>query len=171
MPVTHENRIQNAINVFEEANGRMVRLLEGLSDDAARRAPGDGKWNAAQVGYHVAVTNELFAGILSGGVPLTKPAPDGFVENPAVFQSIPESLQTLPPLEPPAAAARDEAIAKLRSAQAALVAAMKALPPARATSEILQLPFGTINMYQAAEFTGAHVHRHLDQINRCTAGA
>lgn len=171
MPVPHEKRIQNAISRFEEANARMVRLLEALSDEAARRAPGDGKWNAAQVGYHVAVTNELFAGILSGTVPLAKPAPAGFEENSGVFQGIPEKIQTVPPLEPPTSAARAEAIAKLRAAQAALVAAMKALPPDRAEAQVMQLPFGTINMYQAAEFTGAHVDRHLQQMQRAGAVA
>jgi len=170
MAATHEHRIQSAVNVFEEANARMVRLLEGLSDDAAGRAPLPGAWNPAQVGFHVAVTNELFAGILSGALPLAKPAPTGFMENPSVFASIPEKLKTLPPLEPPAGAARAEAIAKLQAAQAAVVAAMKALPPARAAGQVMDLPFGTVTMYQAAEFTGAHVRRHLDQIHRCTAG-
>jgi hypothetical protein len=47
---------------------------------------------------------------------------------------------------------------------------MKGLPPARAAAEVMDLPFGTITMYQAAEFTGAHVTRHIEQIRRCTSG-
>ena len=170
MAVPHDTRIQSAVNAFEEANARMVQLLEGLSDDAARRAPGDGGWNAAQVGHHVAVTNELFAGVLAGVVPLTKPAPAGFVENPNIFSAVPVRVETLPPLQPPSEAARAGAIARLRSSQTSLVSAMKALPRARAAAEIMELPFGTITMYQAAEFTGAHVARHIEQIRRCTSG-
>ena len=168
MAVPHETRIRSAVNAFEDANARMVQLLEGLSDDAARRAPADGKWTPAQVGVHVAITNELFAGILAGKVPLTRPAPQGFSENPDVFSTVPAKIETLPPLEPPSAAAREDAIKRLRSAQNALVAAMQQLPPTRATAEVMDLPFGTITMYQAAEFAGAHVQRHIDQIRRST---
>jgi len=170
MAVPHDTRIQSAVNTFEEANARMVKLLEALSDDAARRAPSDGGWNPAQVGHHVAITNELFAGILAGAVPLTKPAPSGFTENPGIFAGVPPRVQTLPPLQPPSEAARAGAIERLRASQTSLVSAMKALPADRAAAEVMDLPFGTITMYQAAEFTGAHVARHIEQIHRCTAG-
>jgi len=33
MAVPHDTRIQSAVNAFEEANARMVQLLEALSDD------------------------------------------------------------------------------------------------------------------------------------------
>jgi hypothetical protein len=91
MANSHETRIHNAVNAFEEANASMVRLLEALNDEAARRAPSDGGWNPAQVGYHVAITNELFAGILAGAVPMAKPAPAGFAENPNVFSNVPRA--------------------------------------------------------------------------------
>lgn len=171
MAVSHENRIHSAVNTFEEANARMVQLLEALSDEAARRAPAEGSWSPAQVALHVATTNDLFTGILSGTVPLAKPAPTGFTENPEVFTHLPPRVKTLPPLEPAAGAARAEAIARLTAAQAALVAAIRALPADRAAGQVMDLPFGTISMYQAAEFTGAHVKRHIEQIHRCAAGA
>ena len=169
MPAAHETRIQSAVNVFEEANARMVALLESLSDEAARHTPGDGAWSPAQVGCHVAITNELFAGILTGKVPMARTAPAGFTENPDVFTSLPKKVQTLPPLEPPSGAARAEAIERLRTAQRALVSAMESLSADRAGTQVMDLPFGTISMDQAAEFTGAHVSRHLDQIHRCAA--
>ena len=171
MPAPHETRIQSAVNMFEEANARMVALLESLSDEAARHTPGEGRWTPAQVGYHVAVTNELFAGILTGAVPMARTAPAGFSENTDVFSTIPAQIKTLPPLEPPAAAARAEAIERLRAAEQALVTAMKTLPVDRAATQVMDLPFGTITMYQAAEFTGAHVSRHLAQIHRTVAQA
>ena len=171
MAAPHETRIQSAVNRFEETNAKMVALLEALSDEAAKRAPSEGSWTPAQVGYHVAVTNELFAGILSGAVPFARQSPPGFSENPDVFASLPSQVRTLPPLEPPPAASRGEVIDKLKSAERALITAIKALPSDRAASQVMDLPFGTITMYQAAEFTGAHVVRHLDQIRRCTSGA
>jgi hypothetical protein len=169
MAAAHDTRIQSAVNVFEEANARMVALLESLSDEAARLSPDEGSWSPAQVGYHVAVTNELFAGILTGAVPMARTAPSGFTENPDIFGALPSRAKTLPPLEPPPAAARAEAIDRLRAAERALVSAMKALPADRASTQVMDLPFGTISMYQATEFAGAHVKRHVDQIHRCTA--
>jgi hypothetical protein len=171
MAAAHETRIQSAVNMFEEANARMVALLESLSDEAARHVPGEGRWSPAQVGCHVAVTNQLFAGILTGAVPMARTAPSGFTENPEVFSAIPPRVTTLPPLEPPAGAVRAEALERLRAAERALVAAMKTLPPDRAATQVMDLPFGTISMYQAAEFTGAHVSRHLAQIHRSVAQA
>jgi hypothetical protein len=171
MAAAHETRIQSAVNKFEEANARMVALLEALSDELARQAPAAGSWSPAQIGFHVAITTELFAGVLSGAVPMSKEAPSGFSENPEIFAGLPSRIKTLAPLEPPSAAARAEAIEKLRSSERALITAIKSLPPERAASQVMDLPFGTINMYQAAEFTGAHAARHLDQIRRCTADA
>jgi hypothetical protein len=169
MAAAHDTRIQSAVNMFEEANTRMVALLEALSDETARQPAAEGSWSPAQVGYHVAATSELMAGILTGAVPIARPAPSGFTENPDVFSTIPTKVQTLPPLEPPSAAARAEAIERLRATHGIVVGAMKALPPDRAASQVMDLPFGTITLYQAAEFTGAHVARHIDQIRRCTA--
>jgi hypothetical protein len=45
----------------------------------------------------------------------------------------------------------------------------RALSPESASGRVMQLSFGAITMYQAAEFAGAHIGRHLAQIHRCTA--
>lgn len=169
MPAPHDDRIRNAVSSFEEANNRLVRLLEGLNDEAAKKAPAGGGWNAAQVGYHVAMTNELFAGVLTGSVPFAQPAPSGFAENPDVFSAAPSKIETLPPLEPPAATTRQEAVAKLRSAQPVTVGAVKGLTPERATGHIMQLSFGAITLYQAAEFLAPHTTRHIAQVERATS--
>ncbi|HYT67975.1 MAG TPA: DinB family protein [Vicinamibacterales bacterium] len=92
MPRSHDDRIRNAINGFEAATARIVRLLEGLNEEAAKRAAEDGGWTPAQVGVHVAMTNELFAGVFSGAVPMAQPAPAGFAENPNVFSSVPSKM-------------------------------------------------------------------------------
>jgi len=169
MPAPHDDRIRNAVSSFEEANNRLIRLLEGLNDEAAKKAPAGSGWNAAQIGYHVAMTNELFADVLTGSVPFAQPAPSGFAENPDVFSAAPSKIETLPPLEPPAATTRQEAVAKLRSAQPVTVGAVKGLTPERATGHIMQLSFGAITLYQAAEFLAPHTTRHIAQVERATS--
>lgn len=169
MPAQHADRIHSAISSFEEANSRLIRMLEGLNDEAAKKVPSDGGWSAAQVGYHVAMTNELFAGVLAGSVPLAQPAPAGFAENPAIFSAVPSKVETAPPLQPPAGTTRQDAVSKLRSAQTVIVGAMKALTPERATGHIMELPFGLVTLYQAAEFMGPHTSRHIAQVQRVTA--
>ncbi len=49
MPAQHEDRIRNAVSSFEEANSRLVGMLEGLNDEAAKQAPKDGGGSVAQV--------------------------------------------------------------------------------------------------------------------------
>ena len=115
------------------------------------------------------MTNELFAGVLTGSVPFAQPAPSGFAENPDVFSAAPSKIETLPPLEPPAATTRQEAVAKLRSAQPVTVGAVKGLTPERATGHIMQLSFGAITLYQAAEFLAPHTTRHIAQVERATS--
>lgn len=171
MPAEHNDRIRNAVSSFEEANTRLVRMLEGLNDEAAKKAPKDGGWSAAQVGYHVAMTNELFAGILAGTVALSQPAPAGFAENAGVFSAVPAKIETAPPLQPPAGTTRQDAVAKLRSAQTVIVGAIRALTADRATGHIMQLPFGPVSLYQAAEFLGPHTTRHIAQVERVTASS
>lgn len=171
MPVPHDDRIRNAVSSFEESTNRMVTLLEGLNDEAARRSGPDGGWSPAQVGLHVAITNELFAGVLSGSVPMAQPAPAGFAENPGVFSGVPPRLKTPQPLEPPSiGVTRDIALDRLRAAHRATIGAMRSLDAQRASGHVMQLPFGAITLYQAAEFLAPHTERHIAQIHRCTAG-
>jgi hypothetical protein len=172
MAATHESRIRNAINNLKESTASIVTLLEGLGDDAARSEPQGGGWSPAQVGLHVAMTNELFAGILTGRVPMSKPAPAGFVEDPAVFSNAPSKIKTPDPLEPPTAGVtRTDAIARLQASQGTTISALKTLAPDRASGNVIELPIGRITLYQAAEFLGPHTTRHIAQIQRCLAGA
>lgn len=171
MATTHESRINNAINSLDAATASIVKVLEGLSGDAARTAPQGGGWSPAQVGLHVAMTNELFAGILTGAVPMSKPAPAGFAEDPDVFSKAPSKIKTPDPLEPPSAGVTSaNAVARLRSAQTTTLSALKTLAPDRASGYVIELPLGVITLYQAAEFLGPHTSRHIAQIQRCLAG-
>jgi len=172
MSTSHESRISNAISSLQAATASIVQVLEALTDEAARTAPQGGGWSPAQVGLHVAMTNDLFAEIITGGVPMSKPAPVGFSEDPDVFSKAPSKIKTPDPLEPPAAGVtRADAIARLRSAQMTAEGALKTLSPDRASGRVIELPLGVITLYQAAEYLGPHTSRHIAQIQRCLAGA
>jgi hypothetical protein len=144
-----------------------VAALEAMDDEsAARPAPGGG-WSAAQVAWHVAESNRLSAAVLSGALPGARRA-DGFVEDPALFARIPAKSETpIPALNPPAQVTRDDALTKLRWSAAPTLKAIETLTADRAANCTVKLPFGIMNLYQFAEFAGAHVGRHKKQLDRC----
>jgi len=96
MAQTHQNRIHASVSAFQSASDDMIAALERLSDEAAARVPEDGGWNPAQIGYHVAATNDFIAGVLTGTIPIAVPAPPDFVENPEVFKRVPARIETFP---------------------------------------------------------------------------
>ena len=118
---------------------------------------------------HLALSNELFAGILTGAVVMAQAVPDGFTEDSAVFSKVPTKITTFPSLEPPDGVTRAEAVERLRRANEQVVAAIEGLSDQRGGGHCVQLPFGTISLYQFADFTGAHMIRHTAQLERATA--
>jgi hypothetical protein len=147
----------------------MIAALERLNDAAAIHPPAGGGWTPAQIGYHVVMTNDFLAGILTGAIPRAVPAPPGFQENSSLFSGLPDRVTTFPALEPPAAATRAEAIAKLRESTAQTVKAIEGLTADRASGQVVEFPFGRISLYQLVEFIGGHVMRHHAQLQRATA--
>ena len=171
MSAPHSTRIQASATAFKTAAESFVSSLERLSDDSAAVQPKEGGWTPAQIGMHLALSNELFAGILSGAVPMAQPAPAEFAEDAQVFSRIPNKITTFPSLVPPDGVKRGEALDRLRRANAQLVAAIEGLQPDRAASQCVQLPFGTVSLYQFADFAGAHMLRHTAQLQRTLASA
>ena len=163
----HGDRIRNAVDTFRTASDAFVATLEAIDDDSASRPSPDGGWSPAQVGWHVAESNRLTAATLSGALPGARRS-DGFVEDPSVFTRIPAKAETpIPALIPPAGVTRDDALTKLRWSVAPTVKAMETLTPDRAGTYTVKFPFGVLNLYQLAEFAGAHVGRHQKQLERC----
>ena len=170
MAQSHQNRIHASVCAFQTASDALILALERMNDEAAARAPREGGWNAAQIGYHVAITNDYLAGILTGAVPRAIPTPDGFAENPEILKSVPSKVETFPQLEPPPTATRAEAIAKLQTSVGDTVKAIETLDPERATKYCVKFPMGHLSMYQMADFIGSHVLRHHHQLRRATTG-
>lgn len=161
----HPERVRSIINAFTDSQDQLLAELDARSDQHITRAPAAGGWSATQIGWHVGQTNEWIAAVLSGALPAAQPAPDGFREQAWGSMKIPEKIQTFPQLEPPAAVSRAEANAKIRNAMDQLVAALHSLSEEKAR-HVVNLPFGTLSLYQIGEFAAGHTERHIGQLKR-----
>lgn len=163
-PVSHIDRITAAVNAFRRANEAFITELDAISEP--ERAAEDGGWSPAQIAWHVAETNLYVAGLITGRVPGAKETP-GFSEDPAAFSKIPERVATpIPEVHPPPHVTREDAVGRLRASEPATVHALESLTAERGNTVTADFPFGTINLYQVAEFVGAHVTRHQAQLRR-----
>jgi hypothetical protein len=98
--------ILDRFNVEQRA---FVARLRDMPADAAEHAPGGDAWSAAQVAWHVALTNAWMAGVLLG------------------------DKHAKPSCTPPANATRDAALAKLRASGQQVSKAIASLSTERPT--------------------------------------
>jgi hypothetical protein len=165
----HDDRIRAIRTSFDQALDQLTAHLDALDDHAATKQPADG-WSAAQIGWHVALTNDFLSGVLGGGVPdMIVPKPEGFVEQLATMP-FPDRVKTFPALEPPADASRAEASARLRASGETFTRALASASPERCATSCVQMPFGAVfSLYELGEFMGAHIERHIGQFDRTLA--
>ncbi len=150
---------------FNAAQSLLTNKLRDLPPRTAEQSPDIDAWSAAQIGWHVAKTNEWMAAILTGSTPAAEPAPPNFAET-FHMKVIPDKLTTPPSLEPPAVVGRDSALERLRASGQHMSKAIAALSPQRGTGFVVTLPFGTLSLYELADFAAAHVARHVGQLER-----
>jgi hypothetical protein len=155
---------------FNAAHHSLVGRLRELPPETASQRPSGGAWSAAQIGCHVAMTNEWIAGVLSGSTPMAQPAPADFVES---FDStaMPSKLKTFSSLEPPAAVSCEAALERLRTSGHHMAKAIASLTPERGAGLCVTLPQGTLSLFELADFSTRHVMRHVAQLERTVAGA
>jgi hypothetical protein len=155
---------------FHAAHNALVGKLRELTPETAEHRPAADAWSAAQIGFHVATTNEWAACVLDGSMPMAQPAPAEFQEsfNP---KGTPSQIKTLPPLEPPSVVSSEVALEKLRASGHHLSKAIASLTAERGARYCVSLPFGTLSLFELADFTAAHVARHVGQIERTIAHA
>ena len=153
---------------FHAAHAALIGKLRELPPETAEHRPSPGGWSAAQIGFHVAATNEWIAGVLDGSTPMAQPAPAGFVER-FDAKAIPAQVKTYPTLEPPGVVSAEVALERLRASGHHLSKAIAALTAERGTGHCVTLPFGTLSLFELADFTAAHVVRHVGQIDRTIA--
>ena len=167
----HLSRVRHLREAFAAANEHLVSRLREADDEAAHRAV-DGRWSAAQVGWHVAAVSTRFAAVLAGDVPAAKPLPADFVERPwaEIQAAIPGRLEASPAAVPPPGVTRHDAIAALEASAVRMARALDTLTPERGAGIGVTSPVvGTINLYQVGNWAVSHVERHDPQVQRSLA--
>lgn len=155
---------------FNAAQNHLVAKLRDMLPSSAEERPDLDTWSAAQIGWHVALANDWIAGILTGATPMAEPAAPGFRET-LHSLNMPDKLKTFPSLEPPAVVGRDSALEKLRASGQHMSKAIASLTSERGSSYTVTLPFGTLSLFELADFAAGHVARHLGQVERAVARA
>jgi len=114
---------------YREAHDRLVARLRNAPEDAVHRAPADGGWSAAQIGWHVAAVDGQFADLVSGARPGAQPLAEGAAEKPwaAVVSGMPQRIEAGRRVQPPPDAQRDAVLAMLEESAAKLDAESRAL--------------------------------------------
>lgn len=169
MSESHSDRTARVRQAYREAHARLVKRLTDAPVEAVERAPADGSWSAAQIGWHVAAVDTSFAGLVSGEQPGATPLPDGVSETPwsEIVQGMPGKLHAGKRVQPPAGVRRDEVLAALDRAAAKLDSALAALEAGRAARYAVTHPaIGTITLGQFGDWATAHTIRHNAQAKR-----
>jgi hypothetical protein len=153
---------------FHAAHNALVGKLREMAPESAEHRPSADAWSAAQIGFHVATTNAWIAGVLDGSTPMAQPVPAGFSEsfNP---KAIPSRLKTFASLEPPGVVSAEVALERLRASGHHLSKAIASLTAERGKGECVTLPFGTLSLFELADFATAHAIRHVGQVERTVA--
>lgn len=163
--------------IFEHLDGtrqRLLRAVEGLTDEQQRFRPAPGRWSAAQLCEHLSIVEGNVTALLSKllgkaeesgalraeGAPFEPVSVEEFVERTrGVKIEAPERLR--PADSTPLA----DALAHLRDSREALSALRPRVE--RADGHALRFPhpaWGPLNLYQWLLFVAAHEARHLAQI-------
>jgi hypothetical protein len=155
---------------FHAAHNDLLWKLRDAVTDAEEGVAGGSGWSPAQIGCHVAMTNQWIAGVLSGQSPMAQPAPAGFSETFDASQ-MPARAQAPASLTPPAVIGMDAALERLRTSANDMSKAIASLTPERGSGYCVQLGRGMLSLFELADFAAAHVSRHAAQVDRAMGRA
>jgi uncharacterized damage-inducible protein DinB len=164
--IPHDERIAATVAAFEAAMDRFVARIEQTPDEVAERHPGEG-WTVAGITWHVAVTNEAFAGLVDGSIPLAKAPAADFAETPflEITAQVPDQLEAPEKFHPPDRISKADALARVRASRDRLVNALGAMSAERGLWTVKSI-LGQISVYQVGDWAIAHVIRHNAQVKR-----
>ena len=166
----HSDRVNHLVNCFREATGEITVALVRALEEAAQFCPPGGGWSATQIGYHVGLTNEWFAGAFSRtGVTLPFRGESDFDDHSWNLDAPPMGVEAPGLLQPPLRVTRHEAVERIRSSAKRLSPLLEQLTPEDGSEMCVQVPWATISLYQLAEWAGGHTLRHLGQMRRALA--
>lgn len=164
MSAGHDARVRGAVVLLESATDALLGFVDALPE-AVATGQLIGGWTPASHVWHVALTNDVFSGVLRGDGPIA--ATDGrsdFTDTQWTFASPPPAVAP-GILVPPADATPQTAAERLQDSVARLRPLIARLDPALGT-ETVQLPWGRITVYQMTEWSSGHTLKHLSQIGR-----
>ncbi len=154
---------------FNAAHTALLGKIRELPADVGEHHPSAEGWTPAQIGCHVALANEWTAGVLLGTTPLAQPAAAGFAER-FNAANVPWNTKTFP-LDPPNVISCDNTMERLRASGHHLSRAIASLTAERGAGFCVTLPWGTLSLFELAEYTVAHVSRHASQLDRALNGS
>ena len=145
--------------------GSDIETVDSLPDPAAVQ-PLRARWTPAGHASHIALTNDVFFGVLAGGGPLAAFAGQSeFPDDKWSMDAPPSGVVAPGILIPSPGVGRAAASAQLRASAARLKPAIEALDETRAEL-CVKLPWNVVSLYQMCEWAGGHTLRHLSQVNR-----
>jgi uncharacterized damage-inducible protein DinB len=165
---THAERIERMRRAYREAHDRLVSRLRSAPGDLVERPPAGGGWSAAQIGWHVATVDRMFAELVSGARP-SQPLPGDFRERAwaEVVAGIPQKLEASGGSLPPSEVTRDVALAALAASAQKLDAALEGLAEDRGSRlGVTHKAMGTVTLAQIGDWAVAHTIRHNAQAKR-----
>jgi hypothetical protein len=168
MQANHTQRVTAAATAFDAATAAFLVFLDRLPESVAqRRLPGG--WTPAGHAAHLALTNDVFHGVVKGGAGCSGPiAP---YEGTSDFADTTWNMDAPPPamappiLIPPVGIGRADAAALLRESAVRLRPALATLDPTLALY-CVRLPWAAVSVYQMCEWAAGHTVRHISQVNR-----
>ncbi|MEX2273069.1 MAG: DinB family protein [Vicinamibacterales bacterium] len=164
----HSHRMTSAGIALDAGTAALLSFVDQLSEDACHR-PLPGGWTPAGHVEHVALTNDVFLGVLKGGAGCSGPISP--YQGTSDYSDSTWSMDAPPPatappiLIPSAGIDRVAASAHLRSSSARLCAAIRDLDTELALY-CVRLPWAAVSVYQMCEWASGHTLRHITQINR-----
>jgi hypothetical protein len=154
------------ITSLKNSRESIREALAGITEEDARRSPGQGRWSALDCVEHVTIAEEVMLGRLKDGEPLAEPIylPEREARMAAGVSSRATRVQA-----PPAALPKGrfgsmaEALERFLAARARIIEFIEAAPNLRAV-QVTHPFFGPVSGYEFAVVAASHSLRHAAQI-------
>ena len=172
--MTDFNSVGEIFEHIDGTRGRLLRAVEGLSDERQGFRPAPERWSVAQLCEHLSIVEGNVAGLLDKVLSKAEASASARAEGAAfapvsigefVERSRGVKLEAPESVRPGDAPVLSDALDALARSRAALHALRPRLE--RADGHALRFPhptWGPLNLYQWLLFVGAHESRHLAQI-------
>jgi DinB superfamily len=161
----HQKRMLAAVRSLESATAAFAAYLRQLPAETAT-TPLPGGWTPAGHAAHLALTNEVFVGIIKGTAPLpTFAGQSDYSTDRWNLEAPPTGVIAPSILVPSADITCSDALANLQQSVDRLRPAILSMTP-DAASSCVKLPWAVVSLDQMAEWGGGHTMRHLSQISR-----